>query len=107
MVKEVIELDGTVKETLRGGKFRVTVDGQSREIIAVMSGKIRTHHIKIVVGDRVKLEFSPYDLNNGRISFRYSGFGKRLDENDGIANEEKKPEVKHISAEDIIVDSDI
>ncbi len=71
MAKQVIEFEGVVTETLPGGKFRVAVAGQEREVIAIPSGKVRRFNIKIVAGDYVKLEFSPYDLNNGRIAFRY------------------------------------
>lgn len=74
MAKQVIEFEGAVTETLPGGKFRVNLPDQDREVIAFLSGRMRMHHIKIVVGDKVKIEFSPYDLENGRISFRYSGF---------------------------------
>ena len=71
MAKEKpIEVDGEVKETLPNAMFRVTLDN-GHEIIAHVSGKMRMHYIKILPGDKVKLEMSPYDLSKGRITFRY------------------------------------
>tara|TARA_Y100001960_G_scaffold309874_1_gene368753 strand:- start:652 stop:867 length:216 start_codon:yes stop_codon:yes gene_type:complete len=71
MAKEKpIEVDGEIKETLPNAMFRVTLDN-GHEIIAHVSGKMRMHYIKILPGDKVKLEMSPYDLSKGRITFRY------------------------------------
>ena len=71
MAKEKpIEVDGEIKETLPNAMFRVTLDN-GHEIIAHVSGKMRMHYIKILPGDKVKLELSPYDLSRGRITFRY------------------------------------
>jgi len=71
MAKEKpIEVDGEIKETLPNAMFRVTLDN-GHEIIAHVSGKMRMHYIKILPGDTVKLELSPYDLSRGRITFRY------------------------------------
>ena len=65
-----IEQDGTIKEALSNAMFRVELEN-GHEIIAHISGKMRMHYIKILPGDRVKLEMSPYDLSNGRITYRY------------------------------------
>ena len=71
MAKEKpIEVDGEIKETLPNAMFRVVLDN-GHEIIAHVSGKMRMHYIKILPGDKVKLEMSPYDLSKGRITFRY------------------------------------
>ncbi|MDO9258013.1 MAG: translation initiation factor IF-1 [Bacteroidales bacterium] len=66
----VIEQDGIVKESLGNAMFRVELEN-GHMIIAHISGKMRMHYIKILVGDRVKIEMSPYDLSKGRINFRY------------------------------------
>lgn len=66
----VIEQDGVVKESLGNAMFRVELEN-GHIIIAHISGKMRMHYIKILVGDRVKIEMSPYDLSKGRIIFRY------------------------------------
>ena len=65
-----IELDGTVIESLWNAMFRVELEN-GHKITAHISGKMRMHYIKILPGDRVKLEMSPYDLSKGRITFRY------------------------------------
>jgi translation initiation factor IF-1 len=65
-----IEQDGTIKEALSNAMFRVELEN-GHEIIAHISGKMRMHYIKILTGDRVKLEMSPYDLTKGRITYRY------------------------------------
>ncbi|HLW51086.1 MAG TPA: translation initiation factor IF-1 [Sphingobacteriaceae bacterium] len=65
-----IELDGVIKEALSNAMFRVELEN-GHEIIAHISGKMRMHYIKILPGDRVKLEMSPYDLSKGRITYRY------------------------------------
>ena len=71
MAKEKpIEVDGEIKETLPNAMFRVVLDN-GHEIIAHVSGKMRMHYIKILPGDKVKLEMSPYDLSKGRITIRY------------------------------------
>ena len=71
MAKEKpIEVDGTVKETLPNANFKVVLDN-GHEILAHVSGKMRMHYIKLLPGDKVKLEMSPYDLSKGRIVFRY------------------------------------
>ena len=63
-------MDGIITETLPNAMFRVRLDN-GHEILAVISGKMRMHYIKILVGDRVTVEMSPYDLTKGRITYRY------------------------------------
>ena len=71
MAKQLsIEQDGTVIESLGNAMFRVELEN-GLQIIAHISGKMRMHYIKILPGDRVTLEMSPYDLTKGRITFRY------------------------------------
>ena len=65
-----IEQDGTVTESLGNAMFRVQLES-GHIITAHISGKMRMNYIKILPGDRVKLEISPYDLTKGRITFRY------------------------------------
>ena len=65
-----IERDGTVVEALSNANFRVELDN-GHVIMAHLSGKMRIHYIKILPGDKVKVEMTPYDLTKGRISFRY------------------------------------
>ena len=68
--QSAIELDGRIVESLSNAMFRVELEN-GVEIIAHISGKMRMHYIKILPGDKVKVEMSPYDLTKGRISFRY------------------------------------
>jgi translation initiation factor IF-1 len=68
--EEPIEVEGTVVETLPNAMFRVELEN-GHVITAHISGKMRMHYIKLLPGDRVKVEMSPYDLTKGRISFRY------------------------------------
>lgn len=67
--EEQIELEGTVIETLPNTMFRVKLDN-GHVLIAHISGKMRKYYIRILTGDRVKVEMSPYDLSKGRITFR-------------------------------------
>jgi translation initiation factor IF-1 len=67
--KDVIELEGEVTEALPNALFRVKLEA-GQVILAHVSGKIRKHYIRILPGDRVRLELSPYDLTKGRITFR-------------------------------------
>ncbi len=70
MAKEdVIEVEGVVKEPLPNAMFKVTLEN-GHEVLAHISGKMRMHFIKILPGDKVKLEISPYDLSRGRITYR-------------------------------------
>ena len=64
-----IEVEGKVLEVLPGGQFRVELENK-HTVVAHVSGKIRMHHIRILPGDRVTVEISPYDLTRGRITFR-------------------------------------
>ena len=63
-------MDGIITETLPNAMFRVKLDN-NHEVLAVISGKMRMHYIKILVGDKVTVEMSPYDLSKGRITYRY------------------------------------
>lgn len=74
--EEKIEAMGTVTEALKGTKFRVELDN-GHEIVAYLSGKMRKYYIRILLGDRVKVELSPYDLDRGRITYRYKGFPEK------------------------------
>lgn len=65
-----IEQDGTIVEALSNAMFRVQLEN-GHQVIAHISGKMRMHYIKILPGDKVKLEMSPYDLTKGRIVYRY------------------------------------
>ena len=65
-----IEQDGTITEALSNAMFRVELEN-GHQIIAHISGKMRMHYIKILPGDKVKIEMSPYDLTKGRITYRY------------------------------------
>jgi translation initiation factor IF-1 len=65
-----ISMDGVITETLPNAMFRVKLDN-GHELTAVISGKMRMNYIKILVGDRVTVEMSPYDLSKGRIIYRY------------------------------------
>jgi translation initiation factor IF-1 len=64
-----IKVDGLVIEALPGTQFRVRLDN-GHEVLAYLSGKMRKHYIRILLGDRVALEMSPYDMARGRITFR-------------------------------------
>jgi translation initiation factor IF-1 len=68
--EEKIELEGTVVETLPGTMFRVELDN-GHVVLAYPSGKMRRYYIRILLGDRVRLELSPYDLERGRITYRF------------------------------------
>jgi len=68
--EEKIEVEGEVVESLPSTMFRVQIDG-GQTVFATISGKMRKHYIRILPGDRVKVELSPYDLTRGRITYRY------------------------------------
>jgi translation initiation factor IF-1 len=68
---EYLELLGVVIKLLPGGKFLVKLDDYDREIIAHLSGKMRLNRINVLVDDKVSLEMTPYDMTQGRISFRH------------------------------------
>lgn len=67
--KDVVTKDGKVRESLMGGMFRIELDA-GEEILAVISGKMRKMHIRVLPGDKVRVEFSPHDLTRGRIMYR-------------------------------------
>lgn len=69
MAGETIEVEGTVKAVMKGTTFRVELEN-GHEILAHISGKMRKNFIRLGVGDRVKMEMSPYDLSKGRIIYR-------------------------------------
>ena len=69
MAKDVIEIEGTILESMPNAMFRVKLEND-HEILAHISGKIRKNFIRILPGDRVKVEMTPYDLSEGRITFR-------------------------------------
>ena len=68
--KDLIEYTGTVIEALPDGKFKIKLDDEDREVTGYIAGKLRKFRIYILPGDRVKLEFSKYDLETGRITYR-------------------------------------
>lgn len=71
MAKEkAIEVEGTVVEALPDAMFRVELDNGHR-VLAHLSGRMRKNYIRVLLGDRVAMELSPYDLNRGRITYRY------------------------------------
>jgi translation initiation factor IF-1 len=82
--EEVIEMDGVIDEVLPDTRFRVKLDN-GHEILAHMSGKMRKHHIRILAGDKVTIELTPYDLTKGRITFRHK------DERPGPAPMQRRP----------------
>ena len=67
--EEAIEVEGTVVEVLPNARFRVELENGHR-VLAHISGKMRMHYIRILAGDKVKMELSPYDLTMGRITYR-------------------------------------
>ena len=68
--KEAIEVEGVVSESLRDATFRVAL-ANGHEVMAKISGRLRVHYIRILPGDRVLVELSPYDLSRGRITYRF------------------------------------
>ena len=68
--QDLIKIDGVITEALSNAMFRVKLQN-GHEVISTISGKMRMHYIRILPGDKVKVEMSPYDLTKGRISFRY------------------------------------
>ncbi|MEN3111822.1 translation initiation factor IF-1 [Uliginosibacterium paludis] len=68
--EELIEMNGSVDEVLPDSRYRVTLEN-GHQLVAYTSGKMRKHHIRILAGDKVSLELSPYDLSKGRITFRH------------------------------------
>lgn len=70
VAKDAIEIEGTVTEVLPNATFRVLLEND-HEVHAYLSGKMRQHYIRVLEGDRVKVEMSPYDLSKGRVTYRY------------------------------------
>lgn len=70
MAKDAIEIEGTVTEVLPNATFRVKLEND-HEVLAYLSGKMRQHYIRVLLGDRVKVEMSAYDLSRGRVTYRY------------------------------------
>ncbi len=68
--EDVIEVEGTVTEALPNTQFRVELDN-GHNVLGYISGKMRMNYIRILPGDRVKVELSPYDLDRGRITYRF------------------------------------
>jgi translation initiation factor IF-1 len=68
--EEVLEMNGVVAEVLPDSRYRVTLDN-GHDLVAYSAGKMRKHHIRIIAGDKVSLEISPYDMSKGRITFRH------------------------------------
>jgi translation initiation factor IF-1 len=68
--QEAIELEGTVTEVLPNATFRVALTN-GHDVLATLAGKMRQHRIRVLAGDRVTVEVSPYDLSRGRITFRH------------------------------------
>ena len=68
--EEGIRLEGLVLEVLPNATFRIKLDDADSVVLGVISGKMRQHNIKVMLGDRVEIEFSPYDLSRGRITRR-------------------------------------
>jgi translation initiation factor IF-1 len=68
--QDLLKLDGIIADSLSNAMFRVKLENE-HEIVATISGKMRMHYIKILPGDKVAVEMSPYDLTRGRITFRY------------------------------------
>jgi translation initiation factor IF-1 len=67
---DVLEVDGIITDTLPNATFKVKLD-TGHELLCHISGKIRMHYIRIVAGDKVKVELNPYSLDKGRITYRY------------------------------------
>ena len=70
LAKEAIEIEGTVNEVLPNATFRVGLEN-GHEVLAYLAGRMRKNYIKVLEGDRVKVELSPYDLTRGRVTYRY------------------------------------
>lgn len=68
--EELLEMNGVVSEVLPDSRYHVTLDN-GHKLVAYSAGKMRKHHIRIIAGDNVSLEMSPYDLSKGRITFRH------------------------------------
>jgi translation initiation factor IF-1 len=89
--EEVLEMNGVVAEVLPDSRYRVTLDN-GHDLVAYSAGKMRKHHIRIIAGDKVSLEISPYDLSKGRITFRH------LDVRAPAAAPRRRYEPAHVAA---------
>ena len=90
MKQENIEMTGVITEALGNSLFRVELDSTGHEVLAQISGKMRKFYIRVLVGDRVKLELSPYDLTRGRIVSRLGDIPRDDDNNDGKKKEKER-----------------
>jgi len=68
--EELLEMEGVVDEVLPDSRYRVTLEN-GHKLVAYAAGKMRKHHIRIIMGDKISVELSPYDLSKGRITFRH------------------------------------
>ena len=105
MAKNVIEVTGIVLETLPNATFRVKLDDENypdHQVLAHLSGKMRINYIRILPGDKVTLELTPYDLTKGRITFRHSKPKKKAAQEAPEAQEEEKiaEKVEEVEAEE-------
>ena len=67
---DIIEVEGIIDEVLPGNMFRVQVENMPHMLLCYMGGKLKQHKIRVILGDKVKVEMSPYDLTKGRITYR-------------------------------------
>ncbi len=79
--EDIIRVEGIVRKTLPNAMFRVEIEG-GHIVLGHVSGKMRMHYIRILPGDRVALELSPYDLTRGRIVLRYKGDQRKKDKDE-------------------------
>jgi translation initiation factor IF-1 len=79
--EDKIQVEGTVVEALPGTQFKVRLENTGHDVLAYLSGKMRKYYIRILLGDRVRVEMSPYDLTRGRIVYRHK---KRSEIPEGI-----------------------
>lgn len=68
--EETVSMSGVIEEIMPAAMFRVKLDGMNSTVLGYLSGKMRTNNIRVLLGDRVEMEFSPYDLSRGRITRR-------------------------------------
>jgi translation initiation factor IF-1 len=68
--EDLLELTGTIEEVLPNSTFRVKVDNVNQIVLCYMGGRLKQNKIKVILGDKVKIEMSPYDLTKGRITYR-------------------------------------
>jgi len=99
--EEHLEMNGVVSEVLPDSRYRVTLDN-GHELVAYSAGKMRKHHIRILAGDKVSLELSPYDLSKGRITFRTSRTSDRSQRRPGAGTEAIRPH----AADSLCIDID-